>query len=271
MFTSNNLIKIIKLGVYAALLAPLIYIPQTIFGTVFGKMIYFQIIIELALPFFIYLIIFYKDLRPKIDLLTKLILLFFGIIFISSIFGVDFSQSFWGEMSRMRGIFTLLHLLAFYFYIITVFRTKSDRKQLLFFVLLVGFVMAIFGFFERLYPQINIDKTTVKSSAAHRVMSTTGNSIFFAGLLLFMFFLSVYCFFIEEKRYRFAFLPLAAFFALIMFYTGTRAALVGFIAGIFFAVIYLFFKAPKKKKAVILVGFLLVVTLLAGILGLSKI
>jgi len=52
MFNSQTLQKIVRLGVYLALLTPLVYIPQTLFGAIFGKMIYFQIVVELVFPFF---------------------------------------------------------------------------------------------------------------------------------------------------------------------------------------------------------------------------
>ena len=249
MLKTENLIKIIKLGIYLALLAPLVYIPQTIFSTVFGKMVYFQIIVELALPFFLYLIFFHKEERPKIDILTKLILLFFGVIFIASMFGVDFKQSFWGYPSRMRGIFTLLHLLFLYFYIITAFRSEKERKNLILFVILIGFAMAVFGFIERINPNLGIDKSSVKNLTAHRVMSTTGNPIFLGGFLLFIIFFSAY-YFLKNNKFKYFILAGALLSTLVLFYTGTRAAFLGLIAGIFLLLFYLFLISTKKKKII---------------------
>lgn len=254
MFKSTNLIKIIRFGVYLALLTPLVYIPQTIFGATFGKMIYFQIVVELILPFYLYLILFYKDLRPKIGGLTKVILLFFAALFLSSLLGADWHKSFWGNEERMRGLFGLLHFLALYFYIITVFKTSDDRRKLLLFVIIFGIITAAYGVAERINPALSIDKVSIKSASGHRVMSTTGNSIFLAGYLIFVCFLSLH-YYLKYKGYG-RWIGLGGFFlsALVIFFTGTRGAFLGFLGGSAVMLILLFFNATKKKKIIIAIS-----------------
>ncbi|MFC1612274.1 hypothetical protein ACFL29_00270 [Patescibacteria group bacterium] len=192
MFKAESLQKIIKFCVYLALIAPLVYIPQTIYAAVFGKMIYFQIVIELALPFFLYLIIFYKRFRPKLDWLTKIILLFFAAIFLSSFLGSDFAKSFWGYDERMRGLFSLSHFLLLYFYIITCFRNAKDKKRLLIFTIFIAILVSIFGIMERLNPTLRIDNVKTGAILGHRVSATTGNPIFLGGYVLFTAFISLY-------------------------------------------------------------------------------
>ena len=251
MFKRENILKIVRLGVYLALLTPLIYIPQTIFGAVFGKMIYFQIVIELTLPFFLYLFIFHKGLRPKLDWLTKIILLFFVAFFLSSLLGVDWDRSFWGYPSRMRGIFSLLHCLALYFYIITCFKEEKDKKNLLLFVVFVGLAVAVWGIIERLNPEFSIDRVAEKGSTGHRIISTTGNPIFLAGYMIFICFLSL-CYFLKYKDYtRWVGLIVCALSILIIFFTGTRGALLGLGAGVFALLFYLFILSAKKQKIII--------------------
>lgn len=251
MLKEQNLIKIIKLGVYTAMLAPLIYIPQTIFSAVFGKMIYFQAVIEIVLPFFLFLIIFYKGARPKMDLLTKFILLFFSTIFISSIFGVDWDRSFWGNPSRMRGIFSLLHFLAFYFYIRTCFAEKADRKKLLLFAIVIGIGVSVWGTIERINPDFSIDKVSIKGEAGHRIISTTGNPIFLAGYMTFVIFLSLY-YFLKNKDYtRYVGIVGLVLSIVAIFFTGTRAAFLGIVMGIMAIVFYLFLFLKKKNKIIL--------------------
>ncbi len=234
-----------------AMLTPLVYIPQTIFAAVFGKMIYFQIVIELIFPFFLYLMIFHKDFRPKINRLSKLILVFFGIFFLSSLLGVDWSRSFWGNDERMRGLFGLLHFLAIYFYIITVFRTPEDKKKLFMSMLVVGILVAIYGIAEKINPELNIIGVGLKGSSSHRVMSTMGNPIFLAGYMIFACFLSLYYYF-QYKDYS-RWLGLGGFFlsALVILFTGTRGAFLGLMGGLAAIAVLLFFNTTKKKKIII--------------------
>ncbi|MFA5133258.1 MAG: O-antigen ligase family protein [Patescibacteria group bacterium] len=248
--------KIIKIGTYAAMLAPLVFIPQVIFSTVLGKMIYFQIIVEIIFPFYIYLIIAYPEARPKISSLTKIILAFFIVLVVTSLFGADFHKSFWGDDQRMRGIFSLLHFLAFYFYVITCFCGERDKKNILRFAIAIGMAIGLFAFLERYNPEFSIDKVSVKNLSSHRVISTTGNPIFLAGYMLFIFFLSAY-FFLKNKDW---FRPIAAIAAAIslltVFFTETRAAFLGLGAGVVLSFFYLFFLLPKKQKIFLFGGFL---------------
>lgn len=251
MSKQENLLKIIRFGVYSALLTPLVYIPQTIFGAIFSKMIYFQIIIELTLPFFLYLMIFHKDFRPKINRLSKLILIFFGLLFLSSLLGVDWSRSFWGNDERMRGLFGLLHFLALYFYIITVFKAPKDKKKLLLFIIIVGVLVSVYGVIERINPALSIDKISIKGATGHRVMSFMGNPIFLAGYLIFICFLSLYYYLQYKDHSRWIGLGSFLLSTLVLFFTGTRGAFLGFMGGAAVLAILLFFNTTKKKKIII--------------------
>lgn len=252
MFKSETILKIIRFGVYLALLTPLVYIPQAIFGAIFGKMIYFQIIIELALPFFLYLIIFHKDVRPKISWLSRLILIFFGLLFLSSLLGVDWSKSFWGNDERMRGLWGFLHFLLFYFYIITAFSTEKDRKKIFLFAISVGLIVAIYGVIEEAHPAFSIDASASSALPGHhRVISTMGNPIFLAGYLIFVCFLSLY-YYLQYKDYsRWLGLSSSLLSILVIFFTGTRGAFLGFMGGLAILAVLLFFNTTKKKKIVI--------------------
>ena len=264
--SEGKLVKIVKFGVYAAMLTPLVYIPQTIFGTVFGKMIYFQIAVELALPFYVFLIFFYKQYRPQFSRLTKLIILLFAALFISSLLGVDFEKSFWGYPSRMRGLFSLLHFLAVYFYIISVFRQDREKKNLLLFIIFVGFFVALYGILERINPEWSVDKVAVKSPVGHRVLSTTGNPIFLAGYMVFLAFLAIH-FVLKNSGYgRWAALATAPIFVLVIFFTETRAAFLGLIAGGIATAFYLFFIFEKRQKVILASILIVVFTLLAAVL-----
>lgn len=263
MFNSSNLLKIIRAGVYLALLTPLVYIPQTIFPAVFGKIIFFQIIIELALPFYIILILFNEEFRPKLKGLSAIIFLFFGIIALSAFLGADWLRSFWGYDERMRGLFSLLHFLFLYLFIIAAFRMEKDRKNLLLFFIGIGVVAALFGVAERIDPSLAINGISVKGPVAQRVMSTTGNPIFFAGYMLFVAFLSFYYFLSFQDFSRWFALGGFVLGAMNVMYTGTRGAFLGLAAGILVYLLFLFFISGKKYKIIFSAAALAIAVFLA--------
>ncbi len=262
MLKVENLLKIIRSGIYLALLTPLVYIPQVIFPTVFGKMIYLQIAVELALPFYLYLIVFHKEFRPKFKGLTAIILSFFGVLFLSSLLGLDWLRSFWGYDERMRGLFALLHFLFLYLFIIAAFRRDMDRKKMLLFFISVGILAAIFGIAERLNPALALNGISVKGLVAQRIMSTTGNPIFLAGYMLFVSFLSLYYFLAHKDKSRYAAFGGLVLGVLNVLFTGTRGAFLGLVAGALVYLIFLFFLSGKKYKIIFgaaviaIIGFL---------------
>lgn len=59
--------------------------------------------------------------------LILLVTLFVFIAFISSSFGVDFRKSFWGNPYRSDGLFTLFHLVGFFFFLILFWRPSWQK------------------------------------------------------------------------------------------------------------------------------------------------
>jgi O-antigen ligase/Flp pilus assembly protein TadD len=246
MFSIRNLKRAVQAGVYLCLLTPLAYFSQTIFGAVFGKMIFFQTIVEITLPFYLCLMIFCKEYRPRFNWLNKSILFFFAVIFISAIFGVDFQKSFWGYDERMRGIFSLLHFAAFYLFIISSFTEEQDRRRLILAAMEIGAIVGVLGIYEFFNPAVRIDRSTLSP----RVVSTTGNAIFLAGYMIFITALSFYYFLSIRSKSRWFGAAMVVLSVIVIFYTGTRAALLGLGAGvaIFFAAQIII--VPRRTKMI---------------------
>src|SRR3990167_3941037 len=58
------LLAVTKTGLYASLAMPFIVTKFTLFPFVFGKAVFFQIVIEIALVFWVALILLYPKYRP---------------------------------------------------------------------------------------------------------------------------------------------------------------------------------------------------------------
>ncbi|PJE69443.1 MAG: hypothetical protein COU98_02010, partial [Candidatus Staskawiczbacteria bacterium CG10_big_fil_rev_8_21_14_0_10_38_10] len=94
-------------------LSPEIY-TRTLFPYIFPKIIAFQIIVEIILAVWLFLIIENKKYRPNFkNPLILSLTIFIGVLFITMFTGVDASRSFWGTQERMTGVLTMLH---FYFW-----------------------------------------------------------------------------------------------------------------------------------------------------------
>src|SRR3989344_7492897 len=90
--------KIIKIGLYAILLLPLVVTPFTMFPWQFGKVIFFQIIIEILA--FVWLMLWLQgpgsvELR-KLNRLDWAVIIFLVILVVTAITGVNFNNSFFG-------------------------------------------------------------------------------------------------------------------------------------------------------------------------------
>ena len=139
--------KIITYGLWISLLTPLIVIKSNIFPFVFSKAIFFYFIIEIL--FAVYLFAWYKyprEFSPKKSPLLLAILAFLGISLTASIFGVNFTNSFFSTYERMDGVFSLLNFVAFFVMLSAVLKEKVEWIKLLRVSLFVSFIIALYIF-----------------------------------------------------------------------------------------------------------------------------
>ncbi|MBA3047312.1 O-antigen ligase family protein [Patescibacteria group bacterium] len=267
--------KTIKYGIYLAMLLPLVFTSRTMFPWHFGKTVLFQMLVEILLVLALVYFSLNKDPAQKqvlsgasrkivrLNLLDWLVLAFVLLQLISSVFGVNFVSSFWGNQQRVQGVFTWLHFTAFYFLLRQFFTTKKDWQNLGIFVLAVSFISC---FIAWVGPYFSIFDNIITKGG--RISGMIGNPIFFAGYLIIPVFLGFSWFFILDKNSKWRWLSLlTGIFGLITFlFAQTRGAFIGLIAGILaiFA-IYLFFGQTKKTKQAVAVAGLLFIILLSGL------
>ena len=126
------LLSIIKWGVYFSLLTPLVVVSGFFYSFIVPKTIYFRIIVEIIFAVYLILILSFPKYRPKINTLSISIFIFILVSILTSVLGVDLQRSFWSVYERETGLFTLLHLYAFFVVLSNVFRNKKDWERLLF-------------------------------------------------------------------------------------------------------------------------------------------
>ncbi len=222
---------ILKTGIYTSLLSVFLVFKNLLFPFITSKQISFNIWIEILLVFWIAFIIKFPSYRPKWSYISFGLGAFFVAIITSSIFGVDFNLSFWGDIERMLGVFHLLHFLAFYFIIITVMRSWTDWKIFLIVSTAFAAIVSLMGLGE-----------------GAKAYTTIGNTAYVSGYLIFNIYFCFLLFFKEKAQgLKWLYLlPLPIF--LLEF---DKANTTGALVGLGFSVIVMFFLygiLAKNKK-----------------------
>lgn len=189
--------------------------------------------------FWLALIIKYPAVRPKKSWITFGLAAFFGALLASSIFGVDFNLSFWGDIERMLGWFHIFHFFLFYLIIITVFRCSRDWRNLYIISVIAAALICLYSLFKIPY-------------------STIGNTAYVSGYAIFNIYFALILFFRrrqEEKNKNLGWLISALFLAdalimlLVMKATHTRGAYVGLgVSFLLFFILYALYSQSKKIK-----------------------
>lgn len=215
--------------VFSVFFTPFVLFPPLLFPYITSKAFLFRIIIELALPFYVYLVIRYPAFRPNWkNPLTIFILFFLMANLAASFAGVNASRSLWGNFERMGGTYYLAHLSLWYFYILLIARAGENYlKRFLQGFVVTGLLLTLNGFFGKL----GWFKLLKDPSLPERVSSTFGNPIFFASFLVLPLGLCLYFFLQAQTRALKIYYAAGSLFLLWGIYaSGTRGSLVGLAA-----------------------------------------
>ncbi len=229
--------QLIKLGIFLSLFTPLIISNSGFYPFIFGKAIFFQVLIEIL--FILYIVLIFKNpkYRPKLNLLNIAVLAYFLVLGLTTLVSLDPIRSFWSTQERMTGFFNQIHFGMFFLMLSSLFK-KKDYIWLLRISLLVSGVVSIYAL----------------SQWEARLSSTLGNPGFLACYLLFNIFFAIWLF-LKDKRTelnnqyknfwqknKYVFLKFGYIFIFLLnliafYFTHTRGAFVGLFAGLlcFFA------------------------------------
>jgi O-antigen ligase len=243
---SSNLEKFltiaIKLGLGLTLLTPLFISTSTYFPFVVGKAIAFQILVEIISLLYLVLIFIAPKYRPKFNFLTWAILIYFAIITVSSIFGFDFSFSFWTNYERMDGLFNLYHFGAYFLVLSSIFKTK---KEWLWFLRLI-LVTFIFIDFLGLLQKMGLSYLAQFGGA--RAFSTLGNATYLGTMGVFQIFLALFLFLADRDLWwRFLYFGNAILGAMAILISQTRGSLLAvFLGAVIFLILGGLFSGNRK-------------------------
>lgn len=248
------LFNIVRFGAYFALLTPLVVSAKCYFPFVGPKGLYLMGLCQIVFFSWLILVCYYKQYRPTLNRIFTALCFFLIILLLSSIFGVDFSRSFWSKYERMTGLLMWLHLFGFFLAISSTLKKLSDWYK----IFLVSISISILlSFFSLLAGRGGVQAL----GAYSRGGSSLGNSSFLGTYLLFNVFFALWLFWKSKNKFIRLFSAFAIIFDGFSVYdAGARAATLATAGGL--GLLFLLFLSfyPKKKGIRILGKMLLVVS-----------
>ncbi|NQV93125.1 O-antigen ligase family protein [Candidatus Kaiserbacteria bacterium] len=223
----NIMRKFVTWGILLVPFIPLIVLTFLFFPFITGKNFAFRILIELLFGGWVILALYNKAYRPRFSWLLGSIVAFVGVIAVADIFGENPAKSIWSNFERMDGLVTLVHLLLYFLVATTVLNTEKLWTRFLNTSVAVSGFLGIYGLFQ-LWGFLTIHQGGVRLDA------TFGNATYLAIYMLFHVFITVLLLsrFSGNRIIRHIYMGLIALQILMIYFTATRGAILGFLGGV---------------------------------------
>ncbi len=253
--------KIIFIGLFLIPFIPFLVSSSLFFPFITTKAFAFRVIVEIIFGAWIILALVEPKYRPKKSIILYCLLAFMAVIGLADIFGVAPIKSFWSNFERMEGYITILHLGALFVVMGSVFR-EIEWKRWWNTSLVASFIMVLYGF-GQLAGVFEIHQ------GGARVDGSLGNAAYLAVYLLFHIFFA-FMLLMREKKGSFlqwVYGTLILLQTIILYYTATRGAILGFIGGLFLVALFnIKNKENKKVERASRVSFVLLLVVIGGFL-----
>jgi len=234
----KTLLYIIKAMAFVALFTPLIVVSDFFFPFVGPKSIVFMGAIQILFAAYVLLIIYFPRYRPKFNILTIALLVYLGVLILTTLTGVSPLRSFWSNHERMTGLLMWFHLTAFFVVLSSVFKTHREWRDI--FVVTVS-AASIVASISLLVLNGLLDFPGAGGG------STIGNTSFMGVYLLFNAFIAIYLFLKSQNAIRYY--SLATFLVIVaaLFVSDALASIIAFFGGIvLLLLLYLSFMTGKR-------------------------
>jgi len=261
------LLKGVKLGVILILFTPLILGPFGLTLSAYPKTVFFRSLVEFVLILYLLLVFVNRQYLPKITPLVLAVFIFIGTLFITSITGINFYRSFFGDPKRAEGVILHFHFFAFFLIVISVFNTKENWLKLFKISVIVSALSAFAGVLQRL-ELVNL----YGISSGYRASGTLSNPDFFGPYMVLTVFLAVFILILEKTlKWKVLWFSIIALNCLALFLSGTRGAWIGMAAGIVFLFPFwlsYYFNLSRKRR-IFIISIILFLSILLVLTSLS--
>jgi len=255
------LLKWIRRGIILTIFMPLVIGPFGISLSNWPKAVFFRILVEIIFILYLLLVYIKPKYLPRLSFLIWASIIYFGILFVSALSGVNFYRSFFGDLYRAEGIVLFLHFLVFLIVATSVFSGKGDWIKFLKIAVIVSALSSFAGILQKIgtLPYYETNPFSFYGLGLPRCISGTWtNPDFFAPYIVLCIFAGFYLLTLEKnKRWKYFLISISAINILALIWSGCRAGWIGFSAGIafFFAaqISPLSFFSSRAKKAILAV------------------
>jgi len=268
--TEHLLLWIVKVGILAVLVIPLLVSPDTIYPFRVGKALFARAAIEIIFGCWLILILRYPWHRPSHSWVILAFAAWLLVSVITSLTGVSPVRSFWSTYSNNTGVIDLAHWFVYTLIVASIFRSLSDWKLLFSVSLVVCSIISALGIGQHigLYNIWWID-----NSLHSRIASTIGTASHFGAYTLINIIVGIgllsHSIVNHEKTHHASLLRIFWLIAVIlafcaMWFSATRASFIGLVASIaVFVVLYIIWgKLPNVRRMLPVIAIVLVILLL---------
>ena len=230
------------------------------FPFITGKAFLFRILVEVAFAGWVILAFWDAKYRPKLNSLTVAVTIFTVVTLVADLLGINPIRSIMSNFERMEGWLVILHLWMFFMAITYTFGSGEEGKRIWFRWLNVSLVVAFYIACRGALQWAG--KVAIEQSAS-RPDSTLGNAAYLAVYMLINSGIAAYLFLSTQvsrkaliaHHHRTVFIVrewvyaiIAIFFAVVLYSTSTRGAILGYAGGVILAlVLYAIFGGHKDS------------------------
>ncbi|MBI2100054.1 MAG: O-antigen ligase family protein [Candidatus Vogelbacteria bacterium] len=215
----------VVVGLFGLLLTPLLVSNSLFFPYITGKAFFFRLITEIIFALWLGLILLDKSYRPRRSLLLLALTVFTAIVTLATIFSQNPARSFWSNFERMEGLITYFHLLAYFVVLGSVLQSEKLWRWFFNFSIAVSVVVGLYSLSQIVHG--------LQAGAIGRIDATLGNPTYLAVYMLINVFLAAWQWWRAraETGWPYLYGPVIFLQLVVLYYTATRGAILGFIGG----------------------------------------
>jgi len=255
---------LIKLGLALILFLPLVTDSNFYFPFIVPRNLLFRFI--LLIVFGLYMYLFFKDKQFRLKF-NKAFIFFCAFVFVltvASIFGGNFSFSFWSNFERMDGLLNWYYLIVYLVVLLGTLRNKGDWKQFFNISIVAAWLIAWYGLAQKLGWDQKLT-FIMPSTGDTRIASSLGNAAYVGSYMFMHIVLSLYLLIITFMKKQlisfktFWYVLSLMLFVTVLVLTQTRGAFLGLAVFLFLLVVfYLWFNRKKINTLYYIVAALLI-------------
>ncbi len=265
-------------AIVAIPIVAIVFTPSYLYPYIVGKAFVFRFMAIVSFVASLYLTL--TDERFKIRLTPFFVGLtvFVFSMFLSTVFSIDPSRSFWSNYERMEGYINLLSVFALVFSALICRINELEWVRIFKTHMWVSGIVSFLGILQLTIGVLKIKSVAalpvlnlcISQGAGCRVDSTLGNSIYLGIYAALTFWIIIYAIFV--KKIKGNILPVLAVVNLLAaYFSGTRGVWVGMVVGLGVLMIAKYwFDGNKKAVATTILSGVLLVTFFSGFVIYAK-